>query len=65
MARDLEYCDFLQALSALACYRYPSPLVPLETRLVKFLERDFFPALRRKVQKGAIGQGAAVQNLIF
>jgi hypothetical protein len=61
----LTYAEFLEALTALACYRYPDPYTPVEQRFTKFLECDFFPALRRKVQMGAIGQSSAVRNLIW
>lgn len=61
----LTYPEFLEALAALACYRYPTPFLPLPKRFVKFIDDVFFPALRRKVQMGAIGQSAAVKNLIW
>ncbi len=46
---ELIYPEFLEALVALATFKYPNPYLPLVQRLENFLTRDFVPILMRSI----------------
>ena len=53
---EMIYMEYLEALAAIACYKYLNPYVPLHTKLEEFLTDMMFPpqsklALKKKKKK--------------
>ena len=66
------YMEWLEALGAIACYKYPNPYIPLHIKLEQFFTDSFYglfpnlvgkalPKPRKSAKKGAKAVGAAAR----
>ena len=71
-ADQMIYMEYLEALGAIACYKYPNPYIPLHIKLEQFFTDSFYglfpnlvgkalPKPRKSAKKGAKAVGAAAR----